>query len=194
MQAIPLFVFEEHNEAFFIWHYAVMKKMMPKFGNTLLHVDEHSDMGIPRLNQSINSLNGSLQDIYKFTYSELTIENFIVPAIYQGLFNKLYWIRQSTEFPIPNSMYVYTYDKEGKLLTARNAKDLGTAALFNPKYKSAKFKCMTVDDEFAENQSVILDIDLDYFSCNHQYHNFRGKLEITEEQYNSFNQDKHQFF
>ena len=40
---------------------------------------------------------------------------------------------------------------------------------------------------------VILDIDLDYFSCNHQYYNFKGKLEVSSKQYYEFVEDKHHF-
>lgn len=194
MTTIPVFIFEEHNEAFFVWHYAVQKNWLPKSGNTLLHIDEHSDMGIPRFTYSINSLNGNLQQLYDFTYNELTIENFIIPAIYQQLFNKIYWVRQSKDVPLPSAMCVYTYD-DGKVLTARSLEELGTKALFDTSYKKAKFKCLNVEqrDEFPERESVILDVDLDYFSCNNKYHNFQGELEITEEQYHSFRQDHYQF-
>ncbi|MEA5515382.1 UPF0489 family protein [Nodularia sp. UHCC 0506] len=195
MAGIPVILFEEHNEAFFAWHYAIQKQWMPKSGNTLLHIDEHSDMGIPRFNYPIKSLNGNLQEIYNFTYNELTIENFIIPAIYQGLFNKLYWIRQNQQAPIPASMCVYSHDQEGKILTAKDMQSLGTKALFDPKYKKAKFQSFTVNEseKFSEKQSVILDIDLDYFSCNNSYHNFQGQLEITKEQYDEFRQDPYQF-
>jgi predicted XRE-type DNA-binding protein len=195
MAKIPVLLFEEHNEAFFVWHYAIQKNLLPKSGNILLHIDEHSDMGVPRFNHSLNSLNGNLQDLYHFTYNELTIENFIIPAIYQGLFNKLYWFRQSREVPLPPSMCVYSYDKEGKNLTAKSLQELGIQALFNPSYKKAEFQCLTVDegDNFPEHQSVVLDIDLDYFSCNNKYYNFKGELEITEKQYHLFRQDPYQF-
>lgn len=194
MTTIPVLIFEEHNEAFFVWHYAVQKNWLPKSGNTLLHIDEHSDMRTPRFTYSINSLNGNLQQLYDFTYNELTIENFIIPAIYQQLVNKIYWVRQSKDVPLPSSMCVYTYD-DGKVLTVRSLEELGTKAIFDPSYKKAKFKCLNVEqrDEFPECESVILDVDLDYFSCNNKYYNFQGELEITEEQYHSFRQDPYQF-
>jgi predicted XRE-type DNA-binding protein len=195
MIKIPVFLFEEHHEAFFVWHYAIKNNWLSKTGNTLLHIDEHSDMAAPRFNYSLNSLNGNLQDIYDFTYNELTIENFIVPTIYQGLFNKLYWIRQSKEIPLPSLMCVYSHDREGKILTAKSFKELGNQALFDPSYKKVKFQCLKIDeiDRFPDSQSVVLDIDLDYFSCNNQSYNFKGELEITEEQYYSFDRDPYQF-
>lgn len=195
MTKIPVILFEEHHEAFFVWHYAIQKNWLPKSRNILLHIDEHSDMGIPRFNYALNSLNGNLKEIYDFTYNELTIENFIIPAIYQGLFNQIYWIRQSREVPLPPSMCVYSYDREGKILSAKSSEELGNTALFDPRYKRAKFQCLTVKeaDKFPEKPSVILDIDLDYFSCNNKHYNFQGELEITEPQYHSFRQDPYQF-
>ena len=193
MSTIPLFIFEEHNEAFFVWHYAIAKNLISAKNNILLHVDEHSDMGIPRFNRSIKTLNGNLQDIYQFTYNELTIENFIIPAVYQGIFNQLYWMYQNRQNPYPPSMCVYSYDKQGKSLAAKSTKELTTATLFNPDYHKAKFQYLKVDSKFTESQTVVLDIDLDYFSCNHKYYNFRGNLEITATQYREFKQDKHQF-
>ena len=193
MSTIPLFIFEEHNEAFFVWHYAIAKNLISAKNNILLHVDEHSDMGIPRFNRSIKTLNGDLQDIYQFTYNELTIENFIIPAIYQSIFDQIYWVYQNRQNPCPPSMCVYSHDKQGKSLAAKSTKELNTAFLFNPDYHRAKFQSLKVDNKFPESQTVVLDIDLDYFSCNHKYHNFRGNLEITATQYREFQQDKHQF-
>lgn len=193
MKEIPFFILEEHNEAFFLWNYAVRNNLIKQSGNTLLHVDEHSDMGVPRFHHSIKSLNGSLQELYKFTYSEITIENFIVAAIYQGLFNKVYWLYQSNARPLPPTIVVYSYDREGKVLMAKNAQELGTLALFDSEYRNVEFQCMRVGNDFPESQSFVLDIDLDYFSCNHQYHQFKGQVEITKDEYNLFIQDKYHF-
>lgn len=193
MSTVPLIVFEEHNEAFFIWHYAIQQQIIPPSGNVLLHIDEHSDFGVPRLNQSLRSLDGNLQNIYNFTHQELTIENFIIPAAYQGLFKQIYWLRQAQNRPIPPSICIYAQDPEAKVLMVKSAKEMGTAALFNPKYKKVGFRALKVNEQFPAEQTVVLDIDLDYFSCNHQYYNFKGKIEITPAQYETFLADRYQF-
>jgi hypothetical protein len=195
MRKIPVFIFEEHHEAFFVWNYSVMNNLMKKSNNTLLHVDEHSDMAVPKFNYSINSIQDKLQELYEFTYNELTIANFIVPAIYQGMFSQLYWLYQSTNEGKGSKrpILVYSHKAEGQVLMLDINCDVGTLAFFNSDLKNALFKSIKTHDEFPESQSVVLDIDLDYFSCNPHYYHYQGKLELTKEQHDSFNRDKHHF-
>jgi len=195
MRKIPVFIFEEHHEAFFVWNYSVMNNLMKKSNNTLLHVDEHSDMAVPKFNYSINSIQNKLQELYEFTYNELTIANFIVPAIYQGMFSQLYWLYQSTNEGKGSKrpILVYSYKAEGQVLMLDINCDVETLAFFNSDLKNALFKSIKTHDEFPESQSVVLDIDLDYFSCNPHYYHYQGKLEVTKEQHDSFNRDKHHF-
>ena len=196
MKKVPLFIFEEHHEAFFVWNYSIMNNLIPRFNNTLLHVDEHSDMAVPHFNYSINFLKDELQKIYEFTYNELTIANFIIPAIYQGIYSHLYWLYQSNNERrgAKKQMLIYSHRGEGKVLRIDANCDVGALAFFNPDLKNALFKSLKTHDEFPESQSVVLDIDLDYFSCNPKGYDFKGKLEVTKEQYDEFNRDKHHFF
>lgn len=195
MKKVPLFIFEEHHEAFFVWNYSVMNNLIKNFNNTLLHVDEHSDMAVPKFNYSIKSIQDKLQNIYEFTYNELSIANFIVPTIYQGMFSHLYWLYQSTNEGKGSKkpILVYSHQGEGRVLMIDINCDVGTLAFFNSDFKNALFKSIKTHDEFPESKSVVLDIDLDYFSCNPHYYHYKGKLEVTKEQYDSFNIDKHHF-
>jgi hypothetical protein len=195
MKKVPLFIFEEHHEAFFVWNYSIKNKLIPRFNNTLLHVDEHSDMAVPHFNYSINLLNDNLQDIYNFTYNELTIENFIVSAIYQGMYSQIYWLYQSNNERkgAKKQILVYSHNGEGKVLRIDANCDVGALAFFNPDLKNVLFKSLKTHDEFSESKSVVLDIDLDYFSCNPKGYDFKGKLEVTKEQYDAFYTDKHHF-
>ncbi|MGE5656370.1 MAG: UPF0489 family protein [Actinomycetota bacterium] len=192
MTKTPVFLMEEHHEAFLIWHYAISQNIIPKSGNTLLHIDEHADMAAPRFNRSLNTLNGNLQDIYNFTYSELSIASFIVPAIYQQLFNQVFWIWQKQKGYLSEYICVSACDREGQILLKNQTQNI-SQLIFNPNYKLAKYSCQTLQDEFSENQAVVLDIDLDYFSCNHQYLNLQGKIEVTQEQYQDLNRDRYHF-
>ncbi|MDJ0690284.1 MAG: UPF0489 family protein [Xenococcaceae cyanobacterium MO_188.B32] len=193
MKKIPLFIFEEHHEAFFIWNYAVMNKMINSSNNILLHVDEHSDMSVPKFNHSIKSIEDDLISLYKFTYNELTIANFIVPAIYQGIFSQLYWLYQSNNEGKKGNkkLLVHSQRGEGKDLIVDPNDHLKTLSFFNPDFKSFFFNSVKTDNQLLETQGMVLDIDLDYFSCNPPSLNYQGILEITEDQYYSFNRDKY---
>lgn len=195
MKKIPAFLFEEHHEAFFVWNYSIINNLIRPNNNILLHVDEHSDMAVPNFSYSIKSIRDSLPNLYDFTYKELTIANFIVPTIYQGMFSQVYWLYQSNNegkaFKKP--IVVYSHNSEGKVLKIDVNSDLESLAFFNPDFKKFLFKSVKVQDELPEIKSVVLDIDLDYFSCNPFYYYYRGKLEITKEQYDAFNRDKYHF-
>ncbi len=91
---IPLYILEEHHEAFIAWNHAIKNEWIPAKDNHLFHVDEHSDMATPRFNDSIHSLGNAegLEHIRDFTYRELNIASFIMPACYQRIIKKVYFI------------------------------------------------------------------------------------------------------
>ena len=92
MDKVPLYIIEEHHEAFLIWNHAVTEKLIKPSKNILLHLDEHSDMGAPVFLTSMKSLRKNVKDLHTFTYNELKIENFIVAAVFKRIFNKIYWL------------------------------------------------------------------------------------------------------
>lgn len=193
MKKVPVFIFEEHHEAFFVWNYAVMNQLIQRFDNVLLHVDEHSDMDVPRFNYSINSIKDNLHKLYEFTYNELTIANFIIPAIYQGIFSRCYWLYQSNDEGRADkkTLCVHSHNREGRALKIASDRTVGMLTFFDSDFKNTLFKSIKTHNEFLEDKSIVLDIDLDYFSCNSPHHNRQIKLEVTKEQYDEFNEDKH---
>jgi hypothetical protein len=197
MKKIPLFIFEEHHEAFFVWNYSVMNKIIQASNNVLLHVDEHSDMGVPNFNKSMKFLN-SLKALHDFTYTELAITDFIIPALFQGIFNQVYWLYQSNdESKKAKKNIVYSPNGQAKtlkLLKADQIDQLGVLSLYKSKFRNFMFEPITTECQFSDRQSVVLDIDLDYFSCNpSSYYYNQGKLEVTEEEYKSFHENKYHF-
>jgi hypothetical protein len=188
---IPLFIVEEHHEAFFTWNYAGLNKFIPATGNTLLHVDQHADMGLPRFHTSLKTLPAHLPALAKFTYRELCIGNFIPAAMYQGWFNKFYWL-QHNRLKVSQTVHVYSYRETGQTLLMTT--NLHEAGVFNTDRKSVLYELKTVNDPLPGTDAVVLDIDLDYFSCDKQYQ--AGNLgqhciEITPEEYDRFTTDRY---
>jgi hypothetical protein len=190
--AIPTFIIEEHHEAFIVWNYAVQQGLISATGNTLLHVDEHSDMGTPRFNKSIHSLNSNLKEIMDFTYTELNIAGFITPSIYKGLISKVIWIKQTHKKPEKSDyrMYVRSYNQDGKKIITGKVKDFEN---INDDYdrKIYDYSLETIEQLSFEN-NVILDIDLDYFSCTGNPLELEEVfIEITKDEYENFIQNKY---
>ncbi len=123
---IPTYIVEEHHEAFYAWNLAKLSGKVMPVCNTLYHFDEHSDMAVPRFNTSIDMLKDSIDEIRDFTYRELTIATFIVPAIYTRLIQNVVWVKvnRSNNGNKTNRMYVRSYNNEGKKLIMGKLTDL----------------------------------------------------------------------
>lgn len=196
MPKIPLFVMEEHHEAFFIWHYAIQHQLMAIRGNTLLHIDEHADFGAPRLFQSVDTLGMDLHAIYRFTFNELSCFEFIIPSLYLGFFKELVWIRQSTEHKSDQLAVVRSPQRSGQFFEMtgynvfNNQPTLPSMALTDG--RCVRYRHQTASDVLPLMDKVVLDIDLDYFSCEDAV-NLPQKLEVSPEEYAKFQTDRYHF-
>ncbi len=198
---VATFIIEEHNEAFFIWNYAIRNNIIAPVDNILLHVDEHADFELPVFISPVITDTPDYQSLLDYTRENLSIDDFIIPCIYQGVFKQINWMRQKhsytnknrnlhlalihqePELPLrqpalrQNEMsYFYLFDKKFK------------AALFDPKHKSVNYSYITTDTDsldFKENSSIILDLDLDYFFSDEQNAG-TFKIQITEQEYMAY--------
>jgi hypothetical protein len=192
LNPIPVYVVEEHHEAFYVWQTAVQEGVLAPGGNTLLHVDEHSDMTLPRLRRPLGSIKGP-DDLLQFTYDELDIGNFIWPAVYLGTFNRVVWVRDSHK---PGTTW------KSMKICGRNADATefvtGSSLAGTPYEKAAdiasmEFAPVTTRDSLRTDQPMVLDIDLDYFHCN-DYPDYGDRsIEITRESYDQFVSDRYHF-
>ncbi len=85
---IPLYIIEEHHEAFFIWNYAIMKNIIADRKHTLLHVDEHDDMSVPTLHKSVMEAKTDKKSLLDFTTKQSPNSSIRLKVLYV---TKLYW-------------------------------------------------------------------------------------------------------
>lgn len=196
MPKTPLFIMEEHHEAFFVWHYAIQNQLMQADGNTLLHIDEHADIGAPRLFKSVDSLGQDLHDIYNFTFDELSCFEFIIPSLYLGLFKELVWIRQGPQRKSDQIALVRTPQKQGQLFEILGYNVFGNNTALPSTAPSdgqrVRYRHQEASDALPPLEAVVLDIDLDYFSCEDAV-NLPQKLEVSSEEYEKFQTDRYHF-
>jgi len=190
LQKVPTFILEEHNEAFFVWNWCIQNGLMAENGNILYHIDEHADMGVPCFNTSINNLNELDSDQIKlFTHEEIGIGSFIMPAIYKGIFDHMHWFKLSHKTnKRSHHMYVRTYNGDGlKLLSGPVTAEIKEASLINADVKTFEFHLETIDEMLEPTGELVLDIDLDYFSCSgNPVELYKISIEITKAEYEKF--------
>ena len=185
---IPVYCMEEHHEAFYYWGLAVENGYLQKEGNTLFHIDHHDDLENGGYFWDFTKPFLNLEERKRFTYESLGIADFIVPALYEGTFSKMYnmkavlpkafqsqerFVRRVSNNALVMGEYIpfihASYRKEG-----------------NEKYKFfTYYEGSLTETERLEN--VVLDIDLDYFCWDDSLQTVSPKrIAITKEAYEEY--------
>ncbi|MEQ8332538.1 UPF0489 family protein [Nisaea sp.] len=164
---IPAIIMEEHHEAFLAWYHARNQGWIKETDNRLIHVDTHADNVVPILRNSIRGVDRDMSSIRHFTYNDLNIANFIWPAVYLGLLSEFYWIRPKGE--VSNGKLtryrVFSADEAETELQLRIDNRETQEAVTGPS-AIALYQQMDLTGSFLFRNDAILDICLDYFSCN----------------------------
>lgn len=189
---INCYLLEEHNEAFFTWVNAYKEGLIRK-NSLLLHFDDHSDFRVPTFIDSVSDIfKWDKTAIYNFTYNQVNIDTFIAPCIYLNIIKDFIWIRH--EMPLQNKkeMRMRSFNGLGKKLIMEDAashNETGDSQLFSyTRIPADRFYETAMD---SGQETIILDIDLDYFSCcENPFIENEILIEITEQEYNEFIQNK----
>ncbi len=159
-----LAVIEEHHEAFHVWHRARLAGWIAPSGNTLLHVDEHSDWDFPRLTRPILSPDAAREEALAFTRDELHIGNFIWPAVYLDTFSQVLWCRANLVKEHPsNRMFIVAADEQKRqFLTGRTPHATVSIGFGDPHF--VHYQMIPLSHEPEPMGPVTLGVCLDFFS------------------------------
>jgi hypothetical protein len=199
MRKMHVFLVEEHHEVFPVWHYALKRDLFRAAArNTLLHVDAHADMTATPYTRPIPELSAPLSAVREFTFGQLTIDSFILPAVYQKLFYEICWLgpegaaAKRVGLPLNEKKYFYarTFREQGRTLIVNEDPFRG----FSDKPWQDRvpfcFHRMSQDLPFAPEGTVILDIDMDYFACSRLL-DTSLRLEITASEFHRCSTEKY---
>lgn len=107
---IPMIIFDNHNHALYFWYEAQINKTI-NIKNTLVHIDEHSDLW-----ENKNELSGEwgLGEIFSFVNEKCNVGNYIQPALVKWIIGKMLRIEDSIGMG-KYAQYV-KWDKESLIL------------------------------------------------------------------------------
>ncbi len=92
---IPTYIMDNHNHAFYFWHLLSNQGVLPS-SVSLIHVDQHADMGIPESLPDVSKLSDNTY-VANYTNEILNVWNFIVPSQHSWLIGEITQIRSVTK-------------------------------------------------------------------------------------------------
>ena len=200
--SIPTIIIDEHNEAFYIWHYFIENNFINRTENYLLHVDHHEDMECGGYDWDFsdkNNLPENTEEAKKFTDKCLGIADFITPAIYQNIFFAVHILKNLIPAPLKiQDQYVKCLDNKFILSYGNYVPFIHSAEKNNPQSKYHFFKKIEGglnENDIIPSDNLILDFDLDYFCWDDSLSTVDEKrLEITSEAYFDYISNKNHPF
>lgn len=135
---VPTYIMDNHNHAYYFWHKTFSEGKIHSWA-TLIHIDQHTDLSIPlempRMNNETWIMKDwALEEIADYTNTVLTIADFIIPALASWLVSEALMITGEEQTWAGRFIW-----QDKKLVKTQNSKH-------------------------TTNNSLIVDLDLDYFS------------------------------
>jgi|TARA_B100001971_G_C18238934_1_gene569372 hypothetical protein len=180
-----IFIFHNHNLAYYCWKKLFLDNRLNK-GNLLLHIDAHRDIKIPiqkdiddfkRKSEELEKTENKLKVTEDYTLNKLWIDEYIFPAIKEEIISEILWIKpKHLKLGVgPDFLEKLFFDKEKNGFASHQKDNIPITTL----YSEDLLKKQIIKD-------IILNIDLDYFSCREEPNKIATKEEIEKSVNNLF--------
>ncbi|EDX11032.1 UPF0489 protein C5orf22 homolog [Drosophila simulans] len=177
-QRIPVFIVDYHNDVLEFIYRCFATRHLPLQNNTLVHFDSHPDLVIPR---HIAASSTYQKDTM---LNELSIENWIMPTLYAGHFNRVVWLKNSWCQQLPTGRHDFKVGQkddrigvdcpldyfiaDGNYCTTEDLQDAKSVEL---QVHDADNESLNPNEFLTEKDAkgFVLDIDLDFFSTSNPF-------------------------
>lgn len=192
---IPIFIVENHNEVLEFIYRCLGSRHLPFQNNKIIHFDSHPDMTIS------NKIPAQCVYEKEELLHAVSIENWIMPAVYAGHLNDLVWMKPFWARQMPDGDHDFTIgDHDGLIRVDSKLEYFVSEGSFqaekqlNNKTK-VHLKVFTLDESITQSTSIgdtfknmsqndchfILDIDLDFFSTRNPFKRIFDRGTIFQE-------------
>ena len=187
---IPVHIEEDHHHVLEHILSGIGSKRLPFSGNALLHFDSHPDMLLPRkLQPALCMDKRALLDC-------VSIENWILPCAFLGVINKIVWVCPPWAGQIPHGLHRFLIGKhresgyvrvtctesyflsEGITCREDELEDTKEVELLVHELgfeRGSEKKARELADFLSETKSLILDVDLDFYSTKNPFLELHAK-------------------
>jgi len=196
---IPVYIEEDHNEVLRHIYKNIGAKYLPLENNTLVHFDSHPDLLIPK-----DLVAEDCYDKYAL-FEKISIENWILPGAFAGIFSTIIWICPPWSDQIAPGTYSFSigrvketdeiavtclesyYISEGLYRSPDDLDSVRGVKLIVLQLNDSASKIelgdqlLTVREQLDEVDHFILDIDLDFFSTLNPFVSLYSDANVYEQ-------------
>jgi len=192
--SIPVYIMEEHKEAFFCWHYMIHSGEIGATGNILVHVDDHTDMTPDDYCFNVADFPITLERAKEIAYEQVGIGDFIAPALFQNLFSTVVNIdADNSAVNGDKTIFLRAVNRNNlMIIDENNPNDIQrhiNEIVSGERKDCCYFRYISgglCNYPVLNGQDVILDVDLDYFASDDSLGTSDPQyVEITKEYYDA---------